>query len=223
MVDPADHDQLCRAVGGDRRDCLLSAHASAGGAARSAWVNGGADAVVGGRDDRCGLDHAAGGVAVGRQGRVPAVGAAGGGQRSEPGGQCRRRAADGYRPGDRRVAVVRPDCVLRAAHAPSTPRCGSRLLQGAVKAVTRLGGEPGDDRCLELATTSRPGRRGATSQRSAAGREVRQDAWRWALDNRAEDGSLPPGSEIARQSGRHERWGRMVKRSGLAGQLDPQS
>jgi hypothetical protein len=32
-------------------------------------------------------------------------------------------------------------------------------------------------------------------------------------------GSLPSGREIARQCGRHERWGRLVKRSGTAGEL----
>ena len=53
----------------------------------------------------------------------------------------------------------------------------------------------------------------------AAGRDVWLDAWKWAQDNRAEDGSLPSGGEIARQYGRHERWGRQVKRSGLAGEL----
>ncbi|HEY2505190.1 MAG TPA: hypothetical protein VGI58_01630 [Streptosporangiaceae bacterium] len=44
-------------------------------------------------------------------------------------------------------------------------------------------------------------------------------AWRWAQDNRARDGSLPSGKDIARQYGRHERWGRLVKRAGLAGEL----
>jgi hypothetical protein len=33
------------------------------------------------------------------------------------------------------------------------------------------------------------------------------EAWQRAQDSRADDGSLPPGSEIARQHGRHERWG----------------
>jgi hypothetical protein len=45
------------------------------------------------------------------------------------------------------------------------------------------------------------------------------DAWRWAQKNRADDGSFPSGREIASQYGRHERWGRLVKRSGLAGEL----
>jgi len=48
-------------------------------------------------------------------------------------------------------------------------------------------------------------------------------AWRWAQANRASDGSLPSGSDIGREHGRHERWGRLVKRAGLAGELDPQT
>jgi len=51
------------------------------------------------------------------------------------------------------------------------------------------------------------------------GRDLRQQAWQWALANRAGDGSLPSGREIASQYGRHERWGRLVKRSGAAGEL----
>lgn len=38
-------------------------------------------------------------------------------------------------------------------------------------------------------------------------RELQRQAWRWALANRAGDGTLPAGSEIARQYGRRERWG----------------
>jgi hypothetical protein len=48
-------------------------------------------------------------------------------------------------------------------------------------------------------------------------------AWQWAPANRAGDGSLPSGRDIGSHYGRHERWGRLVKRSGLAGQPDPQT
>jgi hypothetical protein len=51
------------------------------------------------------------------------------------------------------------------------------------------------------------------------GRDLQRQAWQWALAHRAGDGSLPSGREIARQYGRHERWGRLVKRSGTAGQF----
>jgi hypothetical protein len=57
------------------------------------------------------------------------------------------------------------------------------------------------------------GSRGSTSW------DLRWQAWQWALANRAGDGSLPSGREIARRYGRHERWGRLVKRSGAAGEL----
>jgi hypothetical protein len=50
-------------------------------------------------------------------------------------------------------------------------------------------------------------------------RDLQRQAWQWALAHRAEDGSLPSGREIAEQHGRRERWGRLVKRSGVAGEL----
>ncbi len=55
--------------------------------------------------------------------------------------------------------------------------------------------------------------------RGAAGRDLQLQAWQWAQINRTGDGSLPSGREIARQYGRHERWGRLVKRSGCAGEF----
>ena len=55
------------------------------------------------------------------------------------------------------------------------------------------------------------------SRQAVAGRDLQQQAWRWALTHRTSDGSLPSGLEIARQHGRHERWGRLVKRAGAAG------
>jgi hypothetical protein len=69
-------------------------------------------------------------------------------------------------------------------------------------------------RATERTTTSRT----AASRRGKAGRDVRLDAWQWAQDNRAGDGSLPTGRDIANRYGRHERWGRLVKRSGLTGE-----
>jgi len=48
---------------------------------------------------------------------------------------------------------------------------------------------------------------------------VQGPAWQWALANRASDGTLPTGSQIARQHGRHERWGRLVRSAGMAGGL----
>jgi hypothetical protein len=53
--------------------------------------------------------------------------------------------------------------------------------------------------------------------RGGAGKDLQWEAWHWALAHRASDGSLPSGREIARQFGRHERWGRLVKRTGITG------
>jgi hypothetical protein len=52
-----------------------------------------------------------------------------------------------------------------------------------------------------------------------ASRDLQRQAWQWALANRLGDGSLPSGREIARPYSRHERWGRLVKRSGAAGEF----
>jgi hypothetical protein len=50
-------------------------------------------------------------------------------------------------------------------------------------------------------------------------RAVQRRAWQWALANRRPDGSLPAGTEVARQFGRSDRWGRLVTCLGRAGQL----
>src|SRR5580658_252575 len=65
--------------------------------------------------------------------------------------------------------------------------------------------------------------RGATTRDRAAGavhRDLQRQAWQWAQDNPCIDGSLPSGRQIASQFGRHERWGRLVKKAGLAGELN---
>jgi hypothetical protein len=61
------------------------------------------------------------------------------------------------------------------------------------------------------------------SHRGQAGRDVRVLAWQCALSNRSGDGSLPSAKDIGHQHGRHERWGRLVKRAWLAGALDEQT
>lgn len=55
--------------------------------------------------------------------------------------------------------------------------------------------------------------------RTPAGIDLQCRAWQWALAHRAADGSLPSGSAIGAAHGRHERWGRLVKKAGLAGTL----
>jgi len=90
-------------------------------------------------------------------------------------------------------------------HAKLAPRLSEQ--RGDVGAVPRPR-RPASDPARE---DKRAGRRAA--------RDLQRQAWLWALANRAQDGSLPSGREIARRYGRHERWGRLVKRAGVAGQL----
>ncbi len=59
--------------------------------------------------------------------------------------------------------------------------------------------------------------------RNPVGADLQRRAWQWALAHRASDGSLPSGSAIAAVHGRHERWGRLVKKAGQAGTLGPTS
>ncbi len=44
--------------------------------------------------------------------------------------------------------------------------------------------------------------------------------WLWALASQSSDGVLPSGWAIARAHGRQERWGRLVKTAGLAGDFE---
>jgi hypothetical protein len=212
-VDPADDRGLRRDAGADRRDGLVSAHALAGGAARAAGVGCRTDAYVGGRDDRRGVDDTASRLAQRPTGRIAAVGVAGGWQYSKPCCKRRSRTADHDGPGDRRVAVVLTDRRIRAADAPGPPCGGDCHFQARAETVSRAGARHG--RAAERTTASGT----AASKRGPAGRDVRLDAWQWAQDNRADDGSLPTGRDIANRYGRHERWGRLVKRSGVAGEL----
>ena len=55
--------------------------------------------------------------------------------------------------------------------------------------------------------------------RLAVGADARRQAWEWAVANMGADGALPTGKVIADQFGRHERWGRLVKNAGAAGEF----
>jgi hypothetical protein len=60
----------------------------------------------------------------------------------------------------------------------------------------------------------------ARGRAASAGNELQHQAWLWAIANRSPDGSLPTGKAIGDRFGRHERWGQLVKRRGLAGEAD---
>jgi hypothetical protein len=88
--------------------------------------------------------------------------------------------------------------------------------------VRQEGRDPNVRRPRDRSTEPSPPDEVSGSRGSASG-NLRWLAWQWALANRADDGSLPSGREIAVQYGRHKRWGRLVKRSGAAGEFAAQS
>jgi len=51
------------------------------------------------------------------------------------------------------------------------------------------------------------------------GVDMRRQVWPWAMANPGSDGSLPSGKIIGDRYGRHERWGRLVKAAGVAGEF----
>jgi hypothetical protein len=87
--------------------------------------------VLGGRDDRGCLHDSAGRLALWWPRRVPAVVAACCGQRGESCRQRGGRRADSDRTGDRSLALVRTDWVLRAADAPGAMQRHERSQVGA--------------------------------------------------------------------------------------------
>ena len=124
------------------------------------------------------------------------------------------------------VAVAEPDLIGRIIAAwPSFALTASyELLTRQVRgSVPDDDGQPscqagGQDPATGLAVRAAVYRAGSGDV-PGPGREVQRQAWQWALANRAFDGTLPAGREIARQFGRRERWGRLVKSAGLAGEF----
>jgi hypothetical protein len=125
------------------------------------------------------------------------------------------------------VAVAEPSVAGRVIAAwPSFALIGSyEMLMRQIRRTATA----------SIRTAARPslpgGRRGAPSVSASAradvergpansvGVEVRRSAWEWAVANRTADGSRPSGKAIAARYERHERWGRLVKRSGMAGEF----
>jgi Protein of unknown function (DUF2637) len=56
---------------------------------------------------------------------------------------------------------------------------------------------------------------------ASPGRRLQRQAWAWALANRSAEGQLPVGAVIAERFSRSPRWGRLVKRAGDVGSLEP--
>jgi len=133
------------------------------------------------------------------------------------------------------VAVAEPTATGRAIAAwPSFALIASyELLMRQVRFVaevspSRHGVMPVNRRAGKVAHVGqvravRPRHEGVPARPSGTAQEMQILAWQWAVANRAADGSLPSGRDIGREHGRHERWGRLVRRSGMAGELDPQA
>jgi hypothetical protein len=125
------------------------------------------------------------------------------------------------------IAVAEPTVAGRVIAAwPSFALTASYEL--LMRQVRSAAGSPGrrldsvrDEPVAADASRCRPPRerRALPCRRPAAGRELRRQAWEWALAQRERGGSLPSGKAIAGQFGRHERWGRLVKQSGIAGEF----
>ncbi|WP_243710852.1 DUF2637 domain-containing protein [Actinomadura sp. KC216] len=64
---------------------------------------------------------------------------------------------------------------------------------------------------------------GVLSGRRGPVARLQRQAWHWAVANRTPAGELPAGKVIAERFGRCERWGRLVKRTGLLGGFDRQA
>lgn len=52
------------------------------------------------------------------------------------------------------------------------------------------------------------------------GQALQVEAWRWAVQHRAPDGTLPRSAELAERFHRSHRWARLVKRAGASGAFD---
>jgi hypothetical protein len=109
------------------------------------------------------------------------------------------------------------ELLMRQVRQSAAVRGRARLGRPGPRISRREGRDGNVQHPRRLSEPRPPGE--ASGGRGGASGDLRWQAWQWALAHRAGDGSLPSGREIAGQYGRHERWGRLVKRAGAAGQL----
>ncbi|GIH98187.1 DUF2637 domain-containing protein [Planobispora takensis] len=122
------------------------------------------------------------------------------------------------------VAVAEPTLIGRIIAAwPSAALIGSyELLMAQIR---RVASRPANDERSEVAAEEaeaegvRPAPEGRFRLRDEDIVDLHRSAWRWAQSNRLPDGSLPSGKSIASQFERSARWGRWIKKAGLAGEL----
>jgi uncharacterized protein DUF2637 len=127
------------------------------------------------------------------------------------------------------VAVAEPTMIGRVIAAwPSFALIGSyELLMRQIRRAAAGGpalpsnqeAAPPKPLPQDLRVEAIPAARAGRAVKAASGIDARRDAWQWALANLGGDGSLPSGKVIGDRYGRHERWGRLVKAAGAAGEL----
>ncbi len=114
-----------------------------------------------------------------------------------------------------RVIVAWPSFALIGSYEMLMRQVRRTAVRAAGPTVRSPAPRQREKAAARVAPTSRVERRSGR----IVGDELRREALQWALANRAEDGSLPSGRMIAARFGRHERWGRLVKRTGIAGEF----
>ncbi|ETK34535.1 DUF2637 domain-containing protein [Microbispora sp. ATCC PTA-5024] len=130
------------------------------------------------------------------------------------------------------VAVAEPSLIGRIIAAwPSLALIGSyellmsqirRFSGGRAAAQEPPGLRPDSDADTETDPVEQQDDQEEVADLSAKPENIRllqREAWRWAQRNRQEDGNLPTGVAIAGAFARSPRWGRLVKKAGLAGEL----
>lgn len=111
--------------------------------------------------------------------------------------------------------------IRRSSATRALPAAGPRPVELAGLQV----GEPASPCSAPLRQVVSPGAAPTSDRRPDAalvgrGQVVQRRAWQWAVAHRRPDGSLPTGTEVAREFCRSERWGRLVTNIGRAGQFD---
>jgi hypothetical protein len=126
-----------------------------------------------------------------------------------------------------RVIAAWPSFALTASYELLTRqvrrRAASVQSDGKVPAEPRPSRAAGTDgrKSASALTVIGAGPRPTGTGRRPSVQDLQQRAWQWAMSHRGADGSFPSGKQIASRFGRHERWGRLVKRAGIAGQFSP--
>lgn len=122
------------------------------------------------------------------------------------------------------VAIAEPSMIGRIIAAwPSAALIGSyELLMAQIR---RVSSDSANDEPTEVADgEAEPEDVQLSSEELPRPRDrgivdLHRTAWRWAQSNRLPDGALPSGKAIASQFERSARWGRWIKKAGLAGEL----